>query len=40
MSVVLDDIIDINQTAYVRGRSVTDNLRTITYKKIFFYKTV
>jgi hypothetical protein len=33
MSKVLDDIIDPNQTAYVRGRSVADNLRSILFMK-------
>ena len=33
MSKVLDDLIDPNQTAYVNGRSVTDNLRSILFMK-------
>jgi hypothetical protein len=33
MSKVLDDLIDPNQTAYVKGRSVTDNLRSILFMK-------
>ena len=33
MSTVLDDVINPNQTAYVRGRSVADNLRSILFMK-------
>ncbi len=32
MSKVLDDLIDMNQTAYVNGRSVTDDLRILFMK--------
>jgi hypothetical protein len=30
---VLDEVIDLNQAAYVKGRSVTDNLRSILFMK-------
>jgi hypothetical protein len=30
---VIEDVIDVNQTAYVKGRSVSDNLRGITFMK-------
>ena len=33
MSKVLDEIIDVNQTAYVNGRAVADNLRSIMFMK-------
>jgi hypothetical protein len=33
ISKVLDEIIDVNQTAYVNGRAVADNLRSIMFMK-------
>ena len=33
MSKVLDEVIDQNQTAYVKGRAVADNLSSILFMK-------
>ena len=33
MALILDEIIDKNQTAYVKGRAVADNLRSMMFIK-------
>ena len=33
MALILDEIIDKNQTAYVKGRAVADNLRSLMFIK-------
>ena len=33
MTRIMSEIIDVNQTAYIKGRSIMDNLRSISFLK-------